>query len=311
MAGGRAASGASARAGKRSARYCRAARTASAPASAGRSSGSAGGPSASWATLKPWGSIAPCPYQGTVEVHPAGTGPLGPGLEQRELLERDPQRDQLGEQAGEPGPAGPDHGVRLEHSRRPSAPRARRAAPRRSPARASRSAPAPRGRAPPRRPQHPGLGLVEHVREPRGREPRQERARPPPARAARRDALRAQHALAVGLPAVLAPGEPDHARLHEHVAAELQPELARAPRKARVEHVPPCEKRRRRVSPPDSARGSPGPKRSTSVTSQPSPPAGRPARPRRCPPPPPQPPARPRLLDDGDGVARWPRSRPR
>ena len=153
---------------------------------------------------------------------------------------------------------------------RTAAPRGRRRARlHRAPPGAARSASAPHALA--RRRSTPASGSWRTWREARGRQAGQQARSLRRRQVLHRHALRPQHALAVGLPAVGLADQPDHARLLEHAPAELQPAArGRAARAA-------CRARRRRARSAAGASrrrtrraGRPAPKRSTSVTSQPS-----------------------------------------
>ncbi len=182
-----------------------------------------------------------------LEVDPCrhvGRAPGGAAVEEEQLLAGALDRHVLGEQAPEPGAAGPHHHVGLEH--------AAVVEPRRRAVRAGGGAHQPgavrdrlAGERADRalRPQNPGLGLVQQVREPGGGVAREQ----PRARLRReplvRDPLLLEDGDRLRLPAVLAMREPRQAALDQQLLAalglELAPERPRAPRRGRVVGIRP------------------------------------------------------------------------
>ena len=187
--------------------------------------------------MNPYGAIAPCPYQPPAKSTQPGPANSGPGPEQDHLLEGDPQRHELREQAGEPGPAGPHHGICLEHARAEPDPRALAGAPRPPPAGRPHPRPARRGGARPRppaarRPRARG----ERGGDPRGRGPAAAAPRPPAS------------SVSTGTPSArstrsLSASQPPGSRTSQatpdstQTSAQLQPVLAGATGEARVERV--------------------------------------------------------------------------
>ena len=183
--------------------------------------------------------------EGGVEVDPARSVPLGRGLEEDELLEGDPRGHELGEEPAEPGAAGPDDGVGLEGGRSGLArrsgvarchPHPLRIRPRLADhePRARFARPPHQGPHPVGRPQHAGLRLVQHEGQVVHGDAREQARALLRRHPLDRDPRGPQHPLAVRLPAVLAPREPRHARLHQHALAKLAPQLGRPARRARV-----------------------------------------------------------------------------
>ena len=84
-------------------------------------------PSSSERDLEPVRRDRAVPVPAAAKSTQPGPANAGPAREEDHLLERHPQRDEVGEEAGQPGPAGPHHGVRLEHARAEPDPRGLRA----------------------------------------------------------------------------------------------------------------------------------------------------------------------------------------
>ena len=236
-------SGASGERGEAAGRGTRAPRARSRRRPAARRRGRAAGPPCPAPTLKPRSSRSPVPYIGEVVVDPAGHAGRAPGraaVEEQQLLARDAAAGRARRTGRRATAAGPHDGVGLEP--RPSASAAASPSGARGPeleARAVRDrlrARAPARRAPraPRRP-----------RARRGRRRGRRVPRPGNRRAAAAGSSRshgmpcARHrALGLGLPAVLALGEPRHADLDQQLARPTRPRArARASRARRAEAV--------------------------------------------------------------------------